>query len=217
MSFSSPTPQWANYLDLQADVLPYMQYPSDRTDETVKIETFLDAACQWAQKFLGRPIAPTYFDRRFNGWSGWNGAYIQLPYFPVLQIVSVTEWWGSSGPHVVLEQTPSNQRPGGDSYQLDPISGKLIRTFPGLVQKPWFPGSRNIEITWWAGYSPVPADIRLATLELINFWYRNTQEAPRTFRQGLSEYNGEEAGRMWPAIPHRVMTLLQSYQQVGIG
>ena len=217
MSFTSPSPQWSTYLDLEDDVIPYMQYPPDRTDQTALLQDFTDMSCQWVQNFLGKPIAPTTFDRRFNGWTGWNGATIMLPYFPILEVVSVVEWWGGNGPHNVVEQTPSHQQVGNDSYQLDALRGELIRTFPGLVQKPWFPGSRNIEIVWVAGYNPIPADIKVATRELINHWYRNTQEAPRTFRAGVNEYDQDGSGRMWPAIPHRVMTLLQTYVTVGIG
>lgn len=216
MSFSSPSPQWATFLDVQNDVVPYMQYPPDRADQAALLQDITDMACFWVQDYLGQPVAPTTFDRRFNGWQGWNGAYVMLPYFPVLEIVSVTEWWGGSGPHNVVEQTPSQQQVGADSYQLDTLKGMLIRTFPGLVQKPWFPGSRNIEVVWVAGYNPIPPTIRIAARELINHWYRNTQEAPRTFRQGLQEYDGPEAGQLWPAIPHRVMTLLQTYVQIGI-
>jgi hypothetical protein len=206
---------WQNYVDLDNDVKPWLQIPP--TDITVdyRLQLLTDMTCQWAQGKLGQPVAPTQFDRRFNGWSGWNGAYIELPYYPVLEVTSVIEYWGGSGPHVLSEGTPTNQV---DGYQMDYQRGQLIRVFPGLVQKPWFPGSRNIEVVWTAGRNPIPADLKVATLEMIAHWWRNTQQMA-AIRSGPSpDYDPEQiASGLWQGTPLRITALLDGYQQVGIG
>lgn len=225
MSFgplTSPTPIWGTFLDLQLDFKPYIQYPAEKFDQDSVLEMILDSACWWIQDYLCRPIAPTEFFMRFDGWSSWQGSYIMLPWFPVLRIVSLIEYWGNSGPHPLAEQTPTNQFGTGpsygdaDVYQLEPVAGKIIRTFPGLIQKPFFPGSRNIECTWIAGYSPIPPQLRMAALELGSYWYRNTQEDTR-MATGRGFGTEEAANELWPAVPNRITTLLQSYEQQGIG
>lgn len=101
---------------------------------------------------------------------------------------------------------------------MDYLRGTVIRTFMGLVQRPWFPGSRNIEITWTAGYNPLPADIKTATLELVNHWWRNTQEAVRTSPLQINGYEEPApTGGLWPAVPNRITAWLEPYVQVGIG
>jgi hypothetical protein len=214
------TPVWANYLDLQADVKPWLQF-DDIPDASVdaRLQRVVNMACQWVQNYLGRPIAPTKFFRRFSGASGFNGAYISLPYYPVLSIEKVVEYRGISGPHVLLEQTPENQQGNQEVFQMDYIRGFVTRTFMGLVQRPWFPGSKNIEITWTAGYEPVPEDINIATLELIAHWWRNTQQtSASTPAPAGYEYDQENpAGGMWAGVPHRITGLLSPYKQVGIG
>jgi len=210
------SPVWQTYLSVEEDVKPYLLIPAENPRLDRVLHDLTDMACVWVQNYLGRPIAPTTFFRRFDGWTGWNGSIIHLPYYPVLQIITVAEWWGNMGPNYLTEQIPANQ---GSAYvfQCDYLRGTLIRTFPGLVQQPWFPGSRNIEVTWTAGYNPVLADVRIATLELINYWYRNTQEFMRT-QKPLQEYDADSGSRMlWPAVPNRVTQLLQAYTQVGIG
>lgn len=209
------SPAWQSYVDLDT-AKKYLQFPADRTDSDEQLQLFVDGACWWVQDYLGRPVAPTQFMRRFDGWSGWQGSNIMLPYSPVIEVVSVIEYRGSSSNAELVEQTPSAQALGSESYQIDPLTGRLMRTFPGLVQKPWFPGTRNIEVTWIAGYNPIPPTIRMATFELFAHWYRNTQESPKTFRGSLGEYDAPDS-KMWAAVPHRVMTLLQTYEQVGIG
>lgn len=211
------SPPWQSFLDLQ-DAKQYLQYPEDEVngDTEQVLQLFIDAACHWAQDFLGRPIAPTTYARRFDGWSGWNGATIMLPYSPVLGDLNVVEWRGAAPSAQVYEQTPATTGLPRESFQIDRLRGRLIRTFPGNVQKPWFPGSRNIEVTWTAGFAPIPPTIRIATLEVFAHWYRNTQEAPRTFRN-LQEYDGPDTHGVWPAVPQRAISFLQTYEQVGIG
>lgn len=218
MSFVSATsqgqpPVWQTYLDLQ-DVKDWLQFDSSSTAFDSKVQAVADMACVWVQNYLNQPVAPTQFFRRFNGWSGWQGCHVMLPYRPVLQVISVVEWWGGSGPHNLVEQTPEFQG-SSDMYQVVPLSGRITRTFRGLIQRPFFPGSGNIEVTWVAGYNPTPQDIKMATLELTNYWWRNTQEAPRTSPLALNEYDQlgtTAAGGLWPAIPNRVTALLQPYR-----
>jgi hypothetical protein len=212
------TPQWSNFLDEQTDVRSYLQFGGIAEPAVdARLQLIVDFACQWVQNYLGRPIAPTTFTRRFSGWSGWNGAIISLPYYPVLRVVKLVEWWGTSGPHELKEQTPEAQG-GGEMFQLAPLQGQIIRSFQGLVQRPFFPGLRNIECEWEAGYNPVPADIKIATLELIAHWWRNTQQASRSVGgASVQEYDPEVGPGMWQGIPHRVVALLSPFTQQGIG
>lgn len=208
---------WKSYVDLNNDVKPWMQYPVQDDSQDANIQLLIDMTCQWAQQKLGQPIGPMTFDRRFNGWSGWNGAYLTLPYFPVLQVVSVAEYWGIAGPHNLSESTPTNQV---DGFQMDYQRGIMTRVFPGNVQKPWFPGSRNVEIVWTAGFNPIPADLKVATLEMIKHWWVNTQQqsSNRLGAGGAAqEYDPEEvANGLWTGVPFRIIDLLESRMQVGM-
>lgn len=206
------TPIWETYLDWKLDVKPYLQFDATNTTYDAQLPLLTDFACQWVQNYLSQPVAPMEFFRRFDGGQGWNASHIMLPYRPVLSIVNITEWWGSSGPHVLAQQTPESQGVT-DMYQVSPLTGRLSRTFMGLIQRPFFPGSRNIEVTWTAGYNPVPSPIRMATLEFANYWFRNTQEAPRTSALAINEYDNAGPGSLWPAVPNRVTALLEPYRQ----
>ena len=108
-----------------------------------------------------------------------------------------------------------------DGYSVDYEKGRLTRVFPGLVEKPWFPGSRNIEIVWEAGYNPIPADVKVATLEMIAHWWRNTQQQSAN-RLGAAGANADYdpdvvAAGLWQGTPLRITSLLDAFLQVGIG
>lgn len=210
---------WKNYVDLYEDVLPWLQIPTSGSaapsvSDLQKIQLIIDMTCQWAQRKISNPIAPIGFYRRFNGWSGWNGAYVQLPYWPVLSVISVVEWWGIAGPHHLSEQTPQHNI---DGFQLDPSVGKIIRVFPGLVQRPFFPGSRSIEVQWVAGWNPIPADWKVATLEMIAHWWHFTQQTQRNSIRAGSDGAEQVAAGLWNGVPLRISQLLDSALQVGIG
>ena len=210
---------WLNYVDLYEDVLPWLQFATTgpsapSASDLQKLQLLTDATCQWAQKKICNPIAPTGFFRRFNGWTGWNGAYLELPYYPILEVISVTEWWGIAGPHPLSEQTPQHNI---DGFALDPNRGILTRVFPGLVARPWFPGVRSIEVQWVSGYNPIPADIKLGTLEMIAHWYRFTQQTQRVNIRAGSEDAEAVAQGQWSGVPLRVSEMLESMEQVGIG
>lgn len=214
------TPWWQTYLDIDNDVKPYLQIDPGVVTYDATLKRIVDMSCVWVQNYLGRPIAPTTFFRRLSGWTGWNGSYLSLPFYPILEIISLVEYWGLNGQHTLVYQTPEQQGgPGEELYQVDWIRGILVRSFQGLIQRPFFPGSNNIECTWIAGYNPVPPDIMFATVELVAYWYRMTQEQPRWFPAGASdEYGGQQtASMLYPGIPDRVKVLLAPYVQQGIG
>lgn len=209
-------PSWQPYLSWDEDVKPWLQFSTltgaDATNDE-KLRMVTQMACEWVQRFLGRAIAPTKFFRRFDT----SSTRLVLPYSPILEIESVVETWGLNGDHVLVYQTPESQGGAGDQmYQVDWVHGVLIRTYQGLIGRPWFPGTNNIAVSWTAGYNPVPMDIRIATLELANYWWRNTQESQRTFKQ-MAEYDAPSNNGLWPGIPNRIISLLEAYVQIGIG
>lgn len=211
------TPQWQNYLDLEEDVIPWLQFVGAKftPEMTAALESVTTMCCTWVQNFLERPVAPTRFERRFSGWSGLNGSYVCLPYAPIMDLIEVNEWWGIAGPHQLEEETPEKQNQM-ENFQVYPLTGEIVRTFMGLVERPWFPGLGNIRIVWIAGYDPVPEDIKVATKELVAHWWRNTQQAIRTFSVPGSENDTGAPPGLWAGIPNRIIDLLRPYMQIGM-
>lgn len=214
------TPHWITFLDYQQDVKPFIQAPPQDTSRDKLIELVTEGVCDWVQQELGRPIAPTRFFKRFSGGSGFNMSHISLPYYPVIDAnMVVTETWGTSGQHTLTEQTPTAQG-GADTYSLDPLTGIITRSFNGLIARPFFPGLRNVEVTWTAGYNPIPASIRLGCLEAIQWWWDNTQEAPRRIRPAGGGYESPGAGSpefFGTILPAMMAPILSNFMSVGIG
>jgi hypothetical protein len=207
--------QWAAFVDLVDDVKPYLQIPLSDTTRDITLKLVVDGVCEWVQREVGKPIGATEFKRKFDGNTGWNGTYIMLPYVPVLEVISVDEWWGNSGDHTLTEQTPANQV---DGWQCEYQTGRLTRVFQGQIPKPWFPGSGNVWVVWRAGYNPAPASARLAVLEAIKWWWDNTQQQSRGFNPNAAEYDAPDTQQFWGAVvPAMMQPIITQFASVGIG
>ncbi|MBV9805208.1 MAG: hypothetical protein JO130_18565 [Solirubrobacterales bacterium] len=217
MSFNSNalSTQWGSFLDLQNDLKPFLNVPSSDTSRDVVLQDLIDGISEWVQLEAGRPLAKTRFEFKFDGNSGWKGSYLMLPYVPVLEVISVTEYWGYSGPHVLTEQTPTSQV---DGWQCEYRTGRLTRVFQGLIPKPWFPGSGNVIVEWDAGFNPVPKSVQLATKEAIKWYWDNTQQHSRSRPSGQDEWNRPDPSQFWGSVmPAMMRPLLEQYAQVGMG
>ncbi len=215
MSNSIGTRQWATYLDSE-ETEHWLQFsgiaPSAQQKELQRV---IDAACTRAQNMAARPFAPTEFRERHDGWSG---EYIQLHYSPFLQLLKCQEWQSSGGFVQLPESTPENPVEG---IQIDYATSRVMRTFSGYSwPRPFFPGSRNVEFTYLAGFDPVPPDVWEATVDLVAYWWRNTQQASRTFTPRSGDEYGEplqDDKGLWPGVPNRIAEVFEEYRPVVIG
>jgi hypothetical protein len=210
------SPQWVSYLDLVNDVLPWLQFSTTPSaGEQAKLRMVIDDVCCWLQEELGRPFAPTVFARRFSVWSGNT---LMLPYYPIVgSPIRVAEFWGVNGEHLLEEQTPEHQG-SNEMYTVDPLRGYIVRSFQGLVPRPYFPGLRNIEVVWTAGYDPLPTQIKNATLKQIAHEWHREQQASRGGGQPVpaGEHGQIDPGLLPDMLPE-VKARLSSFSQVGMG
>jgi hypothetical protein len=213
------TPTWNTYLDMANDVKPFLQWPNSTTPQDQLLQNTVDDACAWVQETIGGPVAPTMFQRRFNGYSNWGGSTISLPYFPVIvdtsHPITVTEFWGLSGPHTLTLQTPSAQG-GSDMFSLDALEGNITRSYLGLLARPTFPGLKNIEVTWWAGYNPLPPVLRRVTLRLIKHWWSKDMQS-QVGGGGFKRSEGDGYEHQYiPFLPDGIMEILGPYIHIGV-
>lgn len=203
--------QWAVYIDFD-EAWQYIDMDTAPTEsQALKLQRMINAACATAQRGANRPFAPGYFQERADGWSGDT---IQLNYSPFLQLVKCTEWQSSGGPINLVESTPANPTEG---VSIDYGTSKIVRVFAGYSwPRPFFPGQRNIEITYRAGFNPVPDDVWDATCDLIAYKWRMSQEAPKWYPSSGDEYGGAQSNPLYPGVPNRIAEVFESYRLPGI-
>jgi hypothetical protein len=224
---TTPTPlgteYFSTYVDVELEVKPWLQMQGLRATSTERdfaLQIITDAICTEVQRFTGRMIGPQTFGPadgigKFDGSGGLFSGYIMLPRTPVIEIVSVIEYQGDT-PVTLVEVDPSTGNTGGDGYQIEYRTGRLTRVLGGVWNRPFYPGSNNVWVTWVAGFNPIPPDIRWATLEWIAHVYRNTQQSVRSSSRGGGDVEESAMAGLWVGMPNRIANVLESYLRIGI-
>jgi hypothetical protein len=168
----------------------------NNTADDVEIQDFIDAAQAVVQREVG-PIVPTSYTETLAAPPG----RLVLSHRPVISITSLSE--------VGTLLSPS-------AYRLDPASG-LVERANGSAGGYWSSTGSNadIAVTYLAGRSgPVPANYRLATLELVAHLWRNSQMGRNRRVRGSGPEDDTAAVGLGFSLPNRVRELLGSRQSV---
>ena len=128
--------------------------------DDVELEGYIAAAERVVEDLVG-PVAPRAVDEFLHG----GRADITLTHYPVLSVQAVTEYAGTLGQALALEPLSGGVF-SAFGYTLDAEQGVLARTTYGAPVR-FATGRRNVRVQYTAGRSPVPENIRLATLELV--------------------------------------------------
>lgn len=207
--------EFGNYLDLD-DVKNYLNVPASDTSKDYQLRLIVDSCCGAIQRYIGGPIQPQSFTWVFDGWSTVNGSYVMLPYYPVLEVTSVIEWQGVAGPFTLPLSTFGTG--SVDGYQIVPETGRINRVFPGNVQKPFWPGSRNVEVTWVAGYNPLPPEIVAKTLTWVRILWHEEQQQTYGIGTGnnVDTTTAAPGASMWAGIPNFMVPFLAPFVCLGM-
>lgn len=165
---------------------------SDTTHET-EIQGFVDAATPVIEDIAGAVIGTT--------WTGEThldacGRVIYLSHVPVYSVTSVTEYRLGTA-YTLTPVSAGALRTTANSYNLDSATGRLIRN------DGW---GDVVVVDYVAGRGAVPANIRLAALELVRHLYQLSQQGGRPAFGGAAD-----DGPWLPsgfAVPTRVVELL---------
>jgi hypothetical protein len=211
MPIIATSEDWNSFLNIN-DVKAWLNFPSNASDaQDSNLQLIVDMACEFVGKYTNHPINVTYTERH----DGWAGSQIMLNYYPIIELISATEFLSFGGTIDLPESTPENPV---DGVQLNYLTGQINRVFQGYSwPRPFFPGQRNVEVTYIAGYNPVPPMLKTAALELVKHWWVNTQQASRQNQRPTEFDPGDTQNSLWQGVPYRIIALLDPYRRVVIG
>lgn len=174
------------------------------TDDDIKLTRFIAAASQMIVNKVGvvsgSPVVSEWHD-------GGTARIVLRNQGPIVSVTSVLESYGSTVYTLTQVDLDTPAIGNAYSYSVDLDEGLLVRRASG-VAIPFTNGVRNIHVTYVAGYSTVPEDIKQATLVLVKHLW-DTQRGPR---QGV---NAAPDGFGY-SFPNRVLEILAPYIVPGI-
>jgi len=178
------------------DALSFIGIPSDDT-RMEKLQFYINAASWYCNKHTRRKLKSRSLTEYYNG-DGTN--VLLMKNYPITAITHIyddlSRAYGSD-----TEIDSSNL-----VYMPEDLACKLV--YDGGV---FSVGIRNIKAEYTAGYTTIPYDLRQACLELVAYYWKNTEEG----RFGLiSQQLADGSVRLeTTTVPKSVLQVLDLYRK----
>lgn len=186
-------------VDLNTDVKPFLGVDDGSKD--AMLQSYIDGATIWAEYVADIVLPKTYTEVHSGG-----KPKIFLFHRPIISVTSVTEYVGLTAYTLVAAELGSGVN-SPYSYSIDNADlGCLTRRW-NMIAGNFMGGTDNISVTYKAGRSVVPGDIKLAVLMDIQGLYVGTQMGGRpAIGSGSPDFDYSSG----PSIPLSMFPRLQS-------
>jgi hypothetical protein len=191
-----------------ADLITVQQYKDaeglQSTKEDYRLELLIASVSQLVKTYCGNSLIDHYSAPKVETFTiTWDTHLVQLTESPANAITSVQERQGYSESYTVLAAT---------DFYLDTTTDSVIRTAGGRDFKYWAKGPGSVIVTYTAGYPVLPADLKLAVLDLINYYLKDEYKERQTLA-GASIQNSTGANNSveFPAHIKRVLDLYKNF------
>jgi len=194
---------------LMADLITLQDYKEAQglstPKEDLKISTTIPSVSQLIKTYCGNSFVDFYSSAKTELLNiDWGTHIVQLTESPVNTITSVQERSTYSGAYITLT-TAAHQ------YYLDNNTDSILRTTSGGYQN-WATGVGAVKIIYTAGYTVVPADLKLAVIDLITYYVKDEHKERRSIA-GASIQNASSSSQSNNvAFPDHIKRVLDLYK-----
>lgn len=177
---------------------------TDSSDDA-ELQGFVDAATPIIENIGGPVIQRTIVEYYDGGQSR-----LELNSLPIVSVTSIIETYGQT--NYTLTEVTLGGASTGFGFTMDYLTGQVIRRAYNAEAR--FPvGANNVQVTYVAGRTAVPANVRLAALMLIQHLWSTSQLNRNGGRPSFGGDDSFTAGAGF-AVPNRVRELLQPTPRV---
>ena len=189
-----------------ADLITLDDYKSfqgiSSTKDDDKLELLVPSVSQLVKTYCANTIIDFYTSAKIEYFTlDYATHLIQLTESPIVLVSSVEIKESFTGSYTTLTST---------DYFVDDKTDSLIRV-AGNTYKDWPEGPNSVKVTYTAGYSETPLDLKLAVVDLITYYARDEYKIRQTL-SGATRENPESSTRNSPAFPDHIKRVLDLYK-----
>ena len=193
-----------------ADLVTLEDYKDAEGITTTKDDTRLSAlivsVSQLVKTYCGNSIIDFYsVDKTETFNIDYETYAVQLTESPVVE-VSLVQMRGTYREAYTTLTTAAHE------YFLDEKTDSVIRTTDGSYYKNWPRGPAAVKITYKAGYSSTPADLKLAIFDLITYYHKDEHKQRRTIAGASIQNETSTSQRNNVAFPDHIKRVLDLYK-----
>ena len=126
---------------------------------------------------------------------------------PLVTVDTVKERPDYGSPYVTLTT-------GNYEYYVDVESDAVVRTNESGNPISWKKGVGSVQITYNAGYSTCPSDLKLALFDLVNYYMKDEHKERRTLGGAQLQNQGTAGIRNSTDFPDHIKRVLDLYKVV---
>ena len=171
--------------------------------EDLRLATIVPAVSQLVKTYCGNSLIDYYSTNKIETFSvNWDTHVVQLTESPVNAIVSVQKRDSVSESYSTVPTT---------DYYLDTATDSVLYV-TGSTYKHWPKGAGAVKVTYTAGYSTTPADLKLAVFDLITYYLKDEHKERRTLGGASIQNQGSTSLRDSVAFPDHIKRVLDLYK-----
>ena len=171
--------------------------------EDLRLATLVPSVSQLVKTYCGNSLIDYYTTNKVETFSvDWDTHIVQLTESPVNTIVSVEKRDSVSESYSTVPTT---------EYYLDSATDSVLYV-TGSTYKNWPRGPGAVKVTYKAGYSACPADLKLAVFDLITYYLKDEHKERRTLGGASIQNQGSTSLSNSVAFPDHIKRVLDLYK-----
>ena len=173
--------------------------------EDLKINTIIPSVSQLVKTYCGNSFVDFYSSAKTEVLNiDWSTHIVQLTESPIISVTSVQE-------RLSYDSAYSTLTTGAYEYFIDTPTDSLFRTNSGGYQN-WARGAGAVKVVYTAGYAAVPADLKLAVIDLITYYVKDEHKERRTIAGASIQNASSSSQRDNVAFPDHIKRVLDLYK-----
>ena len=176
--------------------------------DDLRLQTLIPSISELVKTYCGNSLVDYYSTNKVETFSiDWATSVVQLTESPLNTVVSVEERRSYNEAYATL--TTANF-----DYYVDGSTDSIIRTNSGGRTINWATGVGAVKVTYTAGYSTLPVDLKLAVIDLMTYYFKREHKERRTLG-GASIQNSTTTSQAdnvgFPDHIKRILDLYKTY------
>jgi hypothetical protein len=168
-----------------------------------KLDRIITSVSQLVKTYCANSFLDYYSTNKEETFNiDWSTHVVQLGESPVNSIVSVQVRNSVTDDYITV---PSS------NYYLDTTTDSVLYV-SGSTYMPWPKGPGAVKITYTAGYSDTPQDLRLAVIDLVNYYYKDEYKERRSLAGATLQNPGSSNNKQDVAFPDHIKRVLDLYK-----
>jgi hypothetical protein len=199
-----------------ADLVTLQQYKDFAGLQSIKndarINVVIDQVSQLVKTYCGSTIIDYASTNKveYKNIKDLTVETIILDESPLIEVVSVQERTSQADSYVTLI-TENSDSSGKYEYVVDDESDSIIRT-NSTSTRYWPKGMKSVKVTYKAGYTSTPEDLKLAVFDLIKYYMKDERKERQTIAGATIENQVSSSLTGNIGFPDHIKRILDMYK-----